>query len=170
MTDNTRTVALWETPYDLKKLASNGFNYCNAKSVLDNAGNLTYNPVRRSLALSPRATITWTVRYGLNWTLAIPTGNAQVVIGGIWQPCNPGQVFDVDQNGLFQPSSVASKPGFLMIGKNNYHYAGTSGIYITVRVQTTPGANFEPVNLIDIATIKPCTVINTQDLTQCTAR
>lgn len=145
MGDN-RTVALWESGYNLGKLSTNGFSYCIAKSVVDSTGALTYNMVWQSKGLSPRASVTWTVQYGLNWTLDIPTGNAQVTVGGAWQACNPGQVFDVDSNGVFQPSSIASKPAFLKIGKNGYHYAGTSGIHILVGVQT-PAGDFEPVSL-----------------------
>ncbi|MCJ1315075.1 hypothetical protein MMC15_000390 [Xylographa vitiligo] len=100
--------------------------------------------VWQSKALAPRASVTWTVQYGLNWTLDIPAGNAQVTVGGIWQAVNPGQVFDIDSNGLFQPSSVASKPAYLKIGKNGYHYAGTSGIHIIVGVKT-PSGDFEPI-------------------------
>jgi hypothetical protein len=151
--DTNRTVALWESPYDLHKLSDNGFSFCIAKSVIDSQGNLTYNLVWKSLALSPRSTVTWTVQYGLNWTLDIPTGNAQVTIGGIWQACDPGQVFDVDKFGLFQPSSVASRPGFLTVGKNNYRYDGTSGIHIIVGVQT-PAGDFEAVSrLVNVTTV-----------------
>ncbi|MCJ1379038.1 hypothetical protein MMC17_002137 [Xylographa soralifera] len=139
-----RTVALWESAYNLGKLSTNGFSYCIAKSVLDSTGALTYNMVWQSKHLSPRASVTWTVQYGLNWTLDIPVGNAQVTVGGIWQACDPGQVFDLDSNGLFQPSSVASKPAYLKIGKNGYHYDGTSGIHILVGVKT-PEGEFEPI-------------------------
>ncbi|MCJ1435479.1 hypothetical protein MMC27_004852 [Xylographa pallens] len=141
---NNRTVALWESAYNLGKLSSNGFSYCIAKSVLDSTGTLTYNMVWQSKSLAPRASVTWTVQYGLNWTLDIPAGNAQVTVGGIWQACNPGQVFDLDSNGLFQPSSVSSKPDYLKIGKNGYHYAGTSGVHIIVGVKT-PDGQFEPI-------------------------
>lgn len=142
-----RTVALWESPYNLQKLPSNGFSYCIAKSVIDTSGSSTFNLVWQSLALAPRATVTWTVQYSLNWTIDIPSGNAQVTIGGDWQACNPGQVFDIDKNGLFQPSTVASNPGFLKIGKNNYKYDGASGIHIVVGVQTSAN-DFQPVSLL----------------------
>ncbi|KAL9043860.1 MAG: hypothetical protein Q9214_002964 [Letrouitia sp. 1 TL-2023] len=141
--DDDRTVDLWESPYDLGLLSKNDFNFCIAKSVIDTSGNLTYNMVWQSLGLSPRATVTWTVQYGLNWTLDVPTGNAKVTIGGQWQACDPGEVFDLNKLGLFEPSSVAPKPGFLKVGKNHYIYDIKSGVHIIVGVRS-PGSDFEP--------------------------
>ena len=140
-----RNVDVWESPYDLMKLDANGFSYCIAKSVIDSSGKPTFNMVWRSLNLSPRATISWTVQYGLNWTLNIPAGNAQVTVGGIWQPCNPGEVYDIDSIGLFKPSTVPAKANFLMVGKNGYKYGGSSGINIVVGVKS-PGGDFDPVS------------------------
>lgn len=141
---SNRNVDVWESPYDLGKLASNGFNFCIAKSVIDSSGNLTFNLVWKSKNLAPRDSISWTVQYGLNWTLTVPTGNAQVVLGGVWQACNPGEVYDIDSVGLFQPSTISSQPGYLKVGKNGYSYGGSSGIHIIVGVKS-PGSDFDPV-------------------------
>ena len=141
-----RNVDVWESPYDLQKLASNGFHYCIAKSVIDSSGNLTFNMVWKSLNLSPRASISWTTQYALNWTLNVPASNAKITLGGIWQPCNPGEVYDIDSVGLWQPSTVAPKPGYLTVGSNGYSYGGSSGINIIVGVQS-PGGGFDPVSL-----------------------
>ena len=141
---SNRNVVLWESPYDLQRLASNGFNFCIAKSVIDSSGMPTFNMVWKSLALAPRASVSWTTQYGLNWSLDVPTGNAQVTLGGLWQACNPGQVYDIDSLGLFQPSSVPSQPGYLKVGKNGYAYGGSSGIHIIVGVQS-PSGDFDPV-------------------------
>ena len=143
MTD--RTVALWEYPYDLGQLNANGLKFCVAKSVIDGTGKVHYNMVWRSLGLAPRAVITWTVQYGLNWTLDVPTAKANITIGGAWQPCNPGQVFDIDDVGLFQPSAEPPTPKFLKIGKNGYKYGGSSGISIVIGAKSADG-NWEPVS------------------------
>ena len=150
---STRNVELWESPYDLQKLSSNGFSFCIAKSVIDSSGNLTFNMVWKALNLAPRAKVSWTVQYGLNWTLDVPTGNAQVTLGGVWQACNPGEVYDIDSVGLFQSSTVPAQPGYLKIGKNGYSYGGSSGIHIIVGVQS-PGGGFDPVCLYMILTRK----------------
>lgn len=141
-----RTVALWESAYNLRKLKQNGFNYCIAKSVIDSSGQLNFNMVWRSQNLAPRANITWTVEYGLNWTLDVPIGSAQITMGGDWQSCAPGQVYDVDEDGLWAPSSEPSKSGYLKVGKNSYRYGTNTGINIIVGVKT-PEGEFEPVSL-----------------------
>ena len=143
-----RTVALWESAYDLKRLSANGLNFCIAKSVIASDGTESFNLVWQSKGLAPRSTIQWTVEYGLNWTLEIPSVDAQVTIGGAWQACSPGQVYDIDSVGLFQSSSVPPQPNALKIGKNGYHYPGTSGIHILVGVRIPGGAenDFEPVS------------------------
>ena len=143
---SSRNIAIWESPYDLQKLSSDGLNLCIAKSVIDSSGHPSFNMVWKSLNLAPRANISWNTQYGLNWALNVPTANAQVTLGGVWQACNPGEVYDIDNVGLFQPSTVTPQPGYLKVGKNGYSYGGSSGIHIIVGVQSSPGA-FDPVCL-----------------------
>lgn len=141
-----RTVAIWESPYDLRKLGDNGFDFCIAKSVIDSTGKLTFNMVWQSKALGPIIDVSWTTQYALNWTVDVPTGGARVKEGGFWHPCNPGDVFDLDKTGLFHPSTVPAKAGFLKLGNNGYQYPGKSGIHVIVGVKNLAG-KYDAVSL-----------------------
>ena len=145
-----RTVALWESALDNTLLNSNGFNFCIAKSVIDKTGNLTFNMVWQSKAPRPRATISWNVQYGLNWTTGVPAGNAQVTVGGAWQACNPGDSYDLNKDGLWvksDPATSKPKPNYLNIGKNYCQYPGVTGINIIVGVLNSAGDDYDPVSI-----------------------
>ena len=153
-----RTVALWESGYDNTLLNNNGFKFCIAKSVIDKTGQLSFNMVWQSKVPRPRATISWNVQYGLNWTTAVPSGNAQVSVGGAWQACNPGDSYDLNADGLWVKSNPATsqpKPNFLNIGKNNCQYPGVTGINIIVGVLNSAGDDYDPVSVAIKALSEP---------------
>ena len=148
---STRTVALWESAYDNTLLNKNEFNFCIAKSVIDKTGQPIFNVVWQSKAPRPRATISWQVQYGLNWSTGVPDGsNAQVTVGGAWQACNPGESFDLTSDGLWAPSAPGTgnpRPGFLNVGKNYCQYPGQTGINILVGVLNSAGDDYDTVSI-----------------------
>ncbi|TLD03857.1 hypothetical protein PgNI_11352 [Pyricularia grisea] len=81
------------------------------------------NVVWKSLALQPKASISWVVEYGLNWTLTLPTDGISVTVGGDWQVCNKGESFDLDSIGEWS------------------RYPDADGIHIVVGVKN--GDNFD---------------------------
>ena len=74
----------------------------------------------------------------------MPPPGAPIFVGGIWQACDPGQVFDINSIGLFQPSSAQLIDGYMKVGDNEFQYAGDSGIHVVVGMRY-PGGEFEPV-------------------------
>lgn len=142
-----RTVALWESAVDLTALSNNQFRFCIAKSVIDSTGNLSYNMVWQSHGLAPRINIEWEVKYCLNWTLNVPSPNAKVTVGGTWQDCAKGEMYDLDSIGSWVPASGTrqAKPDYMNVGVNNYAYSGARGIHIIVGVRT-PDGNVSPVS------------------------
>ena len=140
----TRTVVVWESAVDLTALARNAFNFNIAKSVTNSDGVKSFNLVWQSNSLSPITTISWDVQYALNWTVQLPTTDISVTVGGFWKDCNPGEVFDIDANGLFVESEAESKPNFMKIGKHDC--ARSSGIHIVVGVKIAPN-KYQPVSV-----------------------
>lgn len=99
------------------------------------------NVVWKSLALQPKASISWVVEYGLNWTLTLPTDGISVTVGGDWQVCNKGESFDLDSIGEWSRSTSPGQPDWLTVGKINYSYPDADGIHIVVGVKN--GDNFD---------------------------
>lgn len=139
---DTRKIDVWESPYDLGKLSMDRQSLCVAKSVTDSMGKVTFNMIWQSTNLSPRMSVSWISQYALNWTLSVPDPGVQVTIGGMWQRCERGQIFDIDMAGVFQPSLNPPKAGFLNIGTSSY--PGASGIHIIVGMMNLSGG-FDPV-------------------------
>ncbi len=71
--------------------------------------------------------------------LTLPTTGLTVVVGGVWQTCALGQVYDLSSIGLWTPSTVTPKPNYMTVGKNNYSYSGQNGIHIVVGVRNSAG-------------------------------
>ena len=141
-----RTVDIWESQSDLYLLNQGGFQFNIAKSVLDSKGNLSYNMVWQSQFLAPKMTFDWTVQYALNWTNAIPGLGLTVTMGGFWKDTNPGDVWDIDEYGIFVPTKTGKKmEGYLKIGENRRApVAGQNGIHIVVGIKT--GNSYSPVS------------------------
>ena len=82
----------------------------------------------------------WDVEYGLNWTASIPGGNVKINLGGDWQSCALGEVYDLAADGFWQKSAVVADPNFMKIGVNN---SPTSGLHVVVGVRTD--GVFQPI-------------------------
>ena len=55
----------------------------------------------------------WKDQYGLNWTSSLPGPGISVIIGGEWQACNLGEVFDIDSNGFWVVFQSPVRSGLL---------------------------------------------------------
>ncbi|TLD24007.1 hypothetical protein PspLS_06968 [Pyricularia sp. CBS 133598] len=144
MSDSTRTIHWYESRFDLEQIKNNGWQYQIAKLVSTDKGKPPIsNVVWKSLALQPRATISWVVQYALNWTVTLPTDGISVTVGGEWQVCDKGQSFDLDSTGEWNPSASPGQPGWLSVGNVGYSYPGVTGVHIVVGVKN--GDNFDCV-------------------------
>lgn len=140
-----RTVDIWEAESDLVLLTKGNFQFNIAKSVMDSKGNLSYNMIWHSQILAPKMSIDWTVQYALNWTNTVPGLGLTVTMGGFWKDTNPGDVWDIDQNGIFVASTAAKMPNYLKIGENRRApVPGQNGIHIVVGIKT--GNSYSPVS------------------------
>ncbi|KAK0543486.1 hypothetical protein OC845_006105 [Tilletia horrida] len=143
---STRKVTVFESAFDQTTLA--GYNYCLnvAKRVVGANGQTASNVVWKSLALAPNMSVSWDVKYALNWTADVLTQGASVSIGGNWKPCDKGQVYDLDNGGRWQPSSAPADPDFLNVGKVGYQYPGVlTGIHILVGVLNNATQQYETI-------------------------
>jgi hypothetical protein len=131
MSTPTKTVYVYEKQSDITKLSQGGLTFQIAKSVVDASGNLVYNVVWQSQKLAPHFSISWTTQYALNWTLTIPGSSVAIVAGGNWQPCNPGDSYDLDKNGEWVKSATTGTANVLNVGSNGYQ----DGIHILVGIQ-----------------------------------
>jgi len=137
-----KTVAVWYTIDDYLELWEDHYSFQFAKSVVGTDGELTFNVVWQSCALSPSTSIKWTPVYGLNWTLSLPTGGLVVDIGGLWQQCDLGESYDILDTGLWapsDPSSATCKKDYLNIGNNGFKYGEYLGIHILVGIKNGAG-------------------------------
>jgi len=125
-------------------LSQNHWNFQIAKSVSTPDQAAHSNVVWQSKALAPRTIIQWKDLYGLNWTSTLPDPGVTVTIGGKWQACAKGEVFDIDSNGFFTASQVAKDKNFLKVGKVNYQYPGAPGLHIIIGIQNSEGY-FDPI-------------------------
>jgi hypothetical protein len=136
----SRTIQLYESGYDVKMLDDNKWNFQIAKSVANADGTVQYNVIWQSRSVAANTFITWEAQYGMNWTQTLPDPGASVTVGGEWQACSLGQVFDIDKYGLWVPSSVPSEAGFMKVGTVNYQYPGVVGIHIVIGIQNSDGS------------------------------
>jgi hypothetical protein len=70
---------------------------------------------------------------------------ANVTIGGKWQACDKGQIFDIGSNGFFTESESDPVDGCIAIGNNNFHPEGGAGIYIVIGIKDTETGKFNPI-------------------------
>ncbi|MCJ1407579.1 hypothetical protein MMC19_001650 [Ptychographa xylographoides] len=135
-----RNLIVWQSKPDQDRLRKSGYNFQIAKSVSTAPGGpLSYNVVWKSRGIAQKSSISWRAVYALNWTPYIPAAGANVNVGGHWQQCNKGDVFDLDNNGFWRRSGEAQAPEFLKVGKVHYSYPDTPGIHIVVGVLSASG-------------------------------
>lgn len=150
---STRTISWYESTYDLEKISENQWQFQIAKLVVTAEGSPPVsNVIWKSLALQPLATISWPVKYGLNWSTNPPTDGVTVTVGGRWQACDKGQAFDLTKLGEWTPSATSGTPGWLTVGNIEYAYPGGNGINIVIGVQN--GTAWEPI-FIDPTNLPP---------------
>jgi len=135
----TRTLTLWESQYNAARLFRDHWNFQIAKSVATGSGKLEYNVIWQSKGIAPNTDISWTTNYALNWTADVPAKGMTVRLSGSWQPCAPGQVYDLDVEGFWAKSSVSPDPNFLNVGKVNRN-PDLDGIHIVVGIQNGDGS------------------------------
>lgn len=70
----------------------------------------------------------------------VPASGLSINLGGYWKQCDPGQVLDLDANGVWTQSTSKPIIDYLAVGKNNYKSGTpTNGIHIVIGVQLAPG-------------------------------
>ena len=92
-------------------------------------------------------TISWTTIYGLNWTATIPAAGTKVEHGGLWQPCNLGESFNLNDSGQWVSTTTnpyADKAS-LNVGSNGYKHP--TGVHIMVGVQDPATGDWAPATL-----------------------
>ena len=142
---STRTLTVWQAQYDQNLLKKSGYNFQIAKSVARSSGGQpSYNVVWKSKSIAPITNISWDVEYALNWRADVPAAGASVDVGGFWQRCEKGEVYDLNSDGYWAKSSEAKVPGFLKVGKVNYKYGDTPGIHIVVGIRNASN-DYDPI-------------------------
>ena len=68
-------------------------------------------------------------------TSSLPGPGISVIIGGEWQACNLGEIFDIDSDGFWAVSQVAKEDNFMKVGKVNYKRPVADGLHIAVGIQ-----------------------------------
>ncbi|OTA95533.1 hypothetical protein M434DRAFT_28857 [Hypoxylon sp. CO27-5] len=146
MSDQTRTIFLYEGADDLRILEESNMTFQLANGVLGRDGEISWNVVWQSRVRCPTTEISWKPNYALNWTMNVPEGGFTVNMGGLWQRCELGQSFDIESTGLFTPSvdTSSSRPGFLNIGKNKFNAQGQGQIHIVIGLQNSHGS-YDPI-------------------------
>jgi hypothetical protein len=139
----SRTIHLFESIYDNGKIKDNQWQWQIAKAVSNGSAPAVSNLIWQSLALAPTMSVKWDVIYGLNWTASPPAAGVTVDIGGNWQECAKGQVYDIDDSGYWTGSQEAPQEGWMKVGKVNYSYPGAPGIHILVGVKNAKTSLFD---------------------------
>ncbi|OJZ79686.1 hypothetical protein ASPFODRAFT_54811 [Aspergillus luchuensis CBS 106.47] len=118
----TKTLVVQEYKNDRDRLSPNHYNLQVAKSVASSNGDPQFNVVYSSQILGPNMTISWTPKYGLNWTQNIPNQSAKVTYSGEWQDCALGDTYDLDSTGSWVKINgyKDADPEALNISKNGY--------------------------------------------------
>lgn len=147
-----RTIEVYESAYNAKKLSENHWNFQIAKSVSTGTTLQKPNVVWQSKAVAPRTIIQWKDQYALNWTSSLPDPGVSVTISGEWQACNLGEVFDIDSTGFWSASTAPKEDNFMKVGKVNYQYPGADGLHIVVGIQNSDGS-FDPIFVDPISLI-----------------
>lgn len=116
-----------------------------AKITADSLSLVAFNVVWQSKALQPFVDVKWVPEYGFNWTADAPGDGVSVTIRGRWQECKTGQIYDLNQYGVFTKSSSAPVPGYLAIGNNDFYTDDSpNGIHIVIGIKNKAGS-FDPI-------------------------
>ena len=108
---STRTVHCWETAYDAAGIVMNSWLWQIAKAVSSGSAAANSNIIRSSVGIASNMEVSWNVVYALNWTATVHTTGITVNIGGNWQECAKGEVYDLDAEGFWAASTVTPVPG-----------------------------------------------------------
>jgi hypothetical protein len=90
----------------------------------------------------------------MNWTASIPGTGATVHIGGKWQECVKGRVYDIGEDGFWIASAEEPKVGWVKVGKVNYKYAGVIAVHIIIDVKNALTGKFDPI-FVDSTALPP---------------
>ncbi|KAF5851400.1 hypothetical protein GGP41_004185 [Bipolaris sorokiniana] len=150
----TRQITIQADGPTLAKLGASQFQLHVAKSVIGSDGQLfgalltskvTFNVVWQSKALQPFVDIKWTPEYGMNWTADSPQDGISVTIRGIWQACKPGQIFDLNAQGVWTKSASTPVKDFMAIGNNDFYTDDApNGIHVIIGIKNKSGS-FDPI-------------------------
>ncbi|KAK4119275.1 hypothetical protein N657DRAFT_693862 [Parathielavia appendiculata] len=88
----TRTLNWYESEAGAKLIASNNWQL-------------------QSQDVAPITQISWTEEYALGWMAKVPTDGFRVNILGMWQPCNKGETYDINNLDFWERSSKPGEPG-----------------------------------------------------------
>ncbi|CAD6892400.1 unnamed protein product [Tilletia controversa] len=161
MTDTgSRTITFYESVSDVIALASRldkykPYSLAVAIRVLKNGKAAEANMVWRSHPPTPIIHVSWKTQYALGWAskvsggdaIGILHGDASVTPLGKWQPCLVGKSYDINRDGLWEPSADTSKadPACLNVGKISYANPDASlGVHIVVGILNDSGT-YEPI-------------------------
>ncbi|KKP03701.1 hypothetical protein THAR02_04217 [Trichoderma harzianum] len=127
------TAIIQETDEDLEDLHRKTYSLQVAKSVSAPGAAPSYNVVYESSYLANNMSVGWSTIYGLNWLSNMPAPGDLVWHNGIWQRCELGQSFDLNEAGEWVPnqSDPNSDPNSLNVGSNGYQ----TDVHIIVGVQ-----------------------------------
>ena len=142
---STRTVHCWEREADSDFISGNNWLWQIAKAVTSGSGSSTSNVIWSSQGLAPNMAVSWDVIYALNWTATVPDSGVTVTIGGVWQECAKGEVYDLNANGFWTSSSATPQPGWMKVGNVDYQYPGVQGIHIVIGVKNGASGNFDVI-------------------------
>lgn len=117
---------------DRDKLRENEYFLQVAKAVAT-GGKPEFNVVYASRILAPHMNVQWPTTYGLNWATKIPSPGSAVRYTGIWQKCDLGASYTLDQDGdwFAKQDNPNAKPDSLNVASNDYAVA----VYIIVGVE-----------------------------------
>ncbi|KAF8850498.1 hypothetical protein BDZ45DRAFT_751655 [Acephala macrosclerotiorum] len=118
-----RQITVWESEYNAVQLQKSNYNFNIAKAVSTGGADAKANLIWQSKAIAPVTTITWNTIYALNWTVSLPKASVSVIVGGNWQKCAKGQIYELAPSGYWKASSLDLTPGF-MGAYINYLYPG----------------------------------------------
>lgn len=140
-----RKITVWESQYDGVQLQKNKYNFNIAKAVSDGSGGAAAaNLIWQSKAIAPITEITWNTVYALNWTATLPAKGVSIQVGGTWQKCAKGEMFELTPSGYWKSSQLPPVSGF-MGAYIDYSYPGAEdGIHVVIGQQNASGG-FDPI-------------------------
>ncbi|KAK4695421.1 hypothetical protein P7C71_g2329, partial [Lecanoromycetidae sp. Uapishka_2] len=69
-----------------------------------------------------------------------PSSGIAITMMGTWNICNPGEIIDLDENGMWTTSQGTPEPGKMVLGKNKFPSGTpTNGIHMMIGVQNGNG-------------------------------